>query len=69
MVGIRLKENISELEYRVCVLIKIRIELFGIMRLTGTNNSYLSTLRKRLFGKIQHAKGGAKDFDNYIQQL
>ena len=69
MVGIRLKEKISELEYRVCVLIKIRIELFGIMRLTGTNNSYLSTLRKRLFGKIQHAKGGAKDFDTYIQQL
>ncbi len=69
MASIRLKENISTLEYQICVLIKIKVDLYGIMQLTDINNSYLSTLRKRLFEKIHHTKGGAKDFDNYIQQL
>ena len=67
--GIRFNDKISDLDYKICVLIKAKMNLYGIMVLTGKNNSYLSTARKRLFEKIHHTKGSAKDFDNYIQQL
>ena len=67
--SIRLISSVTDTEYFVCVLIKIGMKLHDIMLLLGKDNSYLTTLRRRLYEKISHHDGGAKDCDRYIQQL
>ena len=67
--SLRLISSVTEMEYCVSALIKIGMKLHDIMLLLGKDNSYLTTLRRRLYEKISNQDGGAKDCDRYIQQL
>ena len=69
MRDLKYQYNFNTLEYRITVLLKIRMNLHEIMILTGKENGYLSTLRSRLYKKVHGRKGSAKDFDRYIHQL
>ena len=69
MKAIRFMNNISDVEYHICILIKLRMSIYDIMQLTGKKNGYLSTARKRLLDKIFKDKSGAKDFDRAIQEF
>ena len=69
MKDLRLQYNLSTMDYRISILLKLGVSLYHIMQLTGKSNAYLSTSRSRLYTRIHHIKGGAKDFDQYIQQL
>ena len=69
MKDLRLQYNLSTMDYRISILIKLGVSLYNIMQLTDKSNAYLSTSRSRLYTRIHHIKGGAKDFDQYIQQL
>ena len=69
--GITLKENtqIDEVEYRVCLLVKVGMRPSEINTLLKWNNDYASTVRKRLCEKIFHQKGSASDFDQKIKNM
>lgn len=69
MKDLRLQYNLSTMDYRISILLKLGVSLYNIMQLTDKSNAYLSTSRSRLYTRIHHIKGGAKDFDQYIQQL
>ena len=59
----------SELEYQVCLLIKLRISPTEIATVLSRDVSTISTVRSRLFYKVFGRKGGAKDWDDFIISL
>ena len=59
----------SELEYQVCLLIKLRISPTEIATVLSRDVSTISTVRSRLFYKVFGRKGGAKDWDDFILSL
>ena len=56
----------SELEYRVCLLIKLRILPSDIAAVMARDASTISTVRSRLYKKVFGRKGGAKEWDEFI---
>lgn len=59
----------SELEYQVCLLIKLRIAPKNIAPVLARDMSTISTVRSRLYGKVFGRKGGAKEWDNFIHSI
>lgn len=59
----------SELEYHVCLLIKLHISPTEIATVLSRDTSTISTVRSRLFYKVFGRKGGAKEWDDFILSL
>lgn len=59
----------SELEYQVCLLIKLRIAPKDIAAVLARDVSTISTVRSRLFQKVFGKKGGAKEWDDFILSI
>lgn len=57
---------VSELEYHVCLLIKLRIAPKDIANILSRDVSTISTVRSRLYKKVYGKKGGAKEWDDFI---
>lgn len=67
----RLKEliNMSDVEYKVCLLVKLRIAPKDIAAVLYKDRSSISTIRSRLYQKVFHKKGGSADWDDFIGSL
>lgn len=63
------KCQFSEVELRVCMLTKLGIPPSAIAIHTCREYSSISSIRSRLYYKIFGIKGGAKDLDEFIQNL
>lgn len=61
--------KLSKTELRVCLLVKAEVTNSDIAALLCLSANSVSSIRARLFEKIHHKKGKAKDFDNYIRGL
>ena len=58
--------KISDMEYRVCQLVRIQIPPKCISTLIGFEYNYASTVRKRLHCKILGKEGKPKQFDKFL---
>lgn len=56
--------TLNESEKKICYLCKIGVKPGAIEVLLGKGN--VSVYRKRLYEKLTHKQGTAKDFDRYI---
>lgn len=56
----------SELEYQVCLLVKLRIAPSDMAAVLARDVSTISTVRSRLYKKVFGQKGGAKEWDEFI---
>lgn len=61
--------NLSETEYRICLLIKMEMAPSQIAHLLATGNSSVSQSRLRMQQKTNNGVGTAKDWDNYVLSL
>ncbi|MBQ0023481.1 MAG: hypothetical protein KBT29_09625 [Prevotellaceae bacterium] len=61
--------NLSETEYRICVLIKLEVTPSNMAKLLALSNSSVSQIRLRLQHKVFNGEGSAKDWDNYVLSL
>ena len=61
--------NMSETEYRVCLLIKLNVAPSEIATVLCKETSSISTVRSRLYGKVFGRKGSSKDWDEFILSL
>ena len=61
--------ELSETEYRICLLIKMNVSPSNMARLLAMGNSSISQSRLRMQQKVFNGSGTAKDWDNYIQSL
>ena len=59
----------SELEYHVCLLIKLRIAPSNIASVLSRDVSTISTVRSRLYKKVFGQKGGTKEWDDFILSI
>lgn len=61
--------NLSETEYRICVLIKLEVTPSNMAKLLALSNSSVSQIRLRLQHKVFNGQGTAKDWDGYVLSL
>jgi hypothetical protein len=61
--------RMSELEYHVCLLIKLRIAPSEMASVLSKDTSTISTVRSRLYRKVFGKKGSSKDWDNFVNTL
>ena len=61
--------RLSEQDYRVCLLIKIRIAPKDIALLTAHSKESVAPTRSRLYQKIFGKKGSTKDWDDFVLSL
>lgn len=61
--------NLSETEYRICILIKLEVSPSNMAKLLALSNSSVSQIRLRLQHKVFNGEGTAKDWDNYVLSL
>lgn len=61
--------NLSETEYRICILIKLEITPSNMAKLLALCNSSISQIRLRLQHKVFNGEGSAKDWDSYVLSL
>lgn len=59
----------SEIEFRICFLIKINISVSGIALLTGRSKSAIVSARKRMYAKVFQQPGTTEEWDTFIQSL
>jgi hypothetical protein len=59
----------SELEYQVCLLIKLRVAPSDIAVVLARDASTISTVRSRLYKKVFNQKGGAREWDEFILSI
>ena len=59
----------SELEYLVCLLIKLRIAPKEIASVLSRDISTISTVRSRLYKKVFGRKGSTKEWDDFILSM
>lgn len=59
----------SELEYQVCMLIKLRIPPTDIATVLARDISTISTVRSRLYKKVFGRKGGAREWDEFVLSI
>ena len=59
----------SELEYQVCLLIKLRVSPSDMAVVLARDASTISTVRSRLYKKVFDRKGGARDWDEFILSI
>ncbi len=61
--------NLSETEYRICILIKLETSPSNMAKLLALSNSSVSQIRLRLQHKVFNGQGTAKDWDNFVLSL
>lgn len=61
--------TMSELEYQVCLLVKLRIAPSDIATVLARDVSTISTVRSRLYKKVFDRKGGAREWDEFILSI
>lgn len=61
--------NLSETEYRICILIKLEVTPSNMAKLLALSNSSVSQIRLRLQHKVFNGQGTAKDWDSYVLSL
>ena len=61
--------TMSELEYQVCLLVKLRIAPSDIADVLARDVSTISTIRSRLYKKVFGQKGGAKEWDEFLLSI
>lgn len=61
--------RISEQDYRVSLLIKIRMQPRDIALLTNHSKESVASTRSRLFQKVFGRKGSSKDWDDFILSI
>lgn len=61
--------RMSELEYHVCLLIKLRIAPSEMASVVSKDVSTISTVRSRLYNKVFGRKGSSKDWDDFVNSL
>lgn len=61
--------NLSEIELRICYLIKISIPLKDIASTVGRSSSAITNARLRLYKKLKGKEGKAEDLDRFILDL
>jgi hypothetical protein len=61
--------RLSELEYHICMLVKIKLEPSRISRLLKTSKSNVTTTRSRLYKKVFGTKGTSEQWDQFIWSL
>ena len=59
----------SELEYQVCLLIKLRVAPSDMAVVLARDASTISTVRSRLYKKVFGQKGGAREWDEFILSI
>ena len=60
---------ISDMEMRICLLLKIGISITGISLLCGRTKSAIVSARKRLYEKVYMQKGKPEEWDEFIRLL
>ena len=60
---------LGEIEYDVCMLIKIQISSSDIARLKQCTPSYVTQIRKKVYQMLFSKKGRADELDEYIMSL
>ena len=58
--------TMSELEYQVCLLVKLRIAPSDMAVVLARDASTISTVRSRLYKKVFGQKGGAREWDEFL---
>lgn len=61
--------SMSEVEYRVCLLLKIRATPTEIANAVIKDLSSVSSIRNRLYKKVFGRKGGARAWDDFVQSI
>lgn len=61
--------NMSQIEYQVCLLLKLKSTPSEIARVLCKDTSTVSAVRSRLYGKIFGKKGSSKEWDEFIDSL
>ena len=61
--------RMSEQDYHVSLLIKVRIQPKDIALLTAHSKESVATTRSRLYSKVFGTKGSSKDWDDFILSL
>ena len=59
----------SDVEYRTCLLVKLRIPTKDIAAVLAREANTISSLRKRLYKKVFGREGGAKEWDDFILSI
>lgn len=61
--------TMSPVEYRVCLLIKLRVPPIEIANVLSKHVSSISSIRSRLYKKVHQRKGSSKDWDEFVLAL
>lgn len=61
--------HMSELEYRVCLLIKLRVSPSEMAVTLSKDTSSISSIRSRLCQKVFQRKGSSKEWDSFVLSL
>jgi hypothetical protein len=61
--------NMSDQDYRVSLLIKVRIQPKDIATLTAHSKESIASTRSRLYQKVFGKKGSTKDWDDFILSI
>lgn len=61
--------SMSQAELQTCLLIKLGVPTTEIANTLSKDTSTISTIRSRLFTKVFHSKGSAKEWDEFILSL
>lgn len=61
--------RLSDIEFRVCLLIKLHIAPADIATALCREKSTISTVRSRLYAKVFGRKGSSREWDDFIETL
>ena len=61
--------NMKEVDYRICILVRLHFSPKEISVITGESLSYISTKRGRLLARIYGIEGKPEEFDKRIQKI
>ena len=61
--------KLSNHEFRVCLLVKVRVQPKDIATLTAHSKEGIATTRSRLFQKVFGKKGSSKEWDDFVLSL
>lgn len=63
------KNKVSDAEYEVMMLVRLKFKPSEIAVLTGLSMSNIANVRKRLYERLTGNKGSARDFDEFVKGL
>ena len=61
--------TLSEVEYEVCMLLRLHFRQSDISRICGISSSYVSVLQQRILKKVFGREGKAKDFTQLLLSI